>query len=241
MLHFLNIISILFIMKKILCILFFLFLPFSILDAFTLEEIQQHNNLSDCWMVFEGKVYDLTRYISEHVRYMDIEEWCGQDMTEDFKNKAGLGRDHKNSSYTLLDRYYIGDIGESNVDDIELHEIDDNSIETVVRPKEYSLIFPFLISLVAYWGSYFLIKRYKILGINIVKFNAFWNTILFLTLLVPALGFGIFMVIRTKKPELWDLEFDFTYWHVELSLVMGVLGINHFIQRLGIYLKQLKK
>ncbi len=76
---------------------------------------------------------------------------------------------------------------------------------------------------------------------GIKKFNAFWNTLLILLLLIPAFGFGIYMILRYRFPTLWDTSFDFMYWHVELSLVMGILGINHFIQRLKVYLLQLGK
>jgi hypothetical protein len=79
----------------------------------------------------------------------------------------------------------------------------------------------------------YILAKKKVLGLNVTKFNGFWNTILLVTLLIPAMGFGIFMMIRTQKPELRDIDFDFMYWHVELSLVMGFVAIYHFIQRFG--------
>ncbi|MDD2270490.1 MAG: hypothetical protein PHG60_02860 [Candidatus Dojkabacteria bacterium] len=104
----------------------------------------------------------------------------------------------------------------------------------IASTSPYNLIIPLLLSLALYWIPYFLVK-------NKVKFNAFWNTILILTLLIPSFGFGLFMMIRYKRPKLYDIDFDFMYWHVELSLAMGVLAISHFIQRFKIYLVQLKK
>jgi cytochrome b involved in lipid metabolism len=238
-------------MKKILLVAFFLLFPLSITYAYTLEDVQSHNTTEDCWMIFEEKVYDLSEYVLSHDKFMDIREWCGMDMTEDFKDKADLGRDHKDSSYDLLERYEIGEIEGTNEVELVDAEIvltedtgEDAQIteeEDVKKGSQYNLIIPLLISVVTYWGAYFLVKANKFFGISIVKFNAFWNTILLFTLLIPALGFGIFMMIRTQKPKLWDIDFDFLYWHVELSLVMGILGLNHFIQRLGIYFNQLKK
>jgi cytochrome b involved in lipid metabolism len=31
-----------------------------------LKELSSHNSASDCWVVFNGKVYDITNYISSH-------------------------------------------------------------------------------------------------------------------------------------------------------------------------------
>ena len=33
---------------------------------FTLEEVAKHDNEDDCWMVINGKVYDVTDYIDDH-------------------------------------------------------------------------------------------------------------------------------------------------------------------------------
>jgi ABC-type spermidine/putrescine transport system permease subunit II len=100
----------------------------------------------------------------------------------------------------------------------------------------YNLIIPLLTTLVIYWGSYFLFKKK-----NILKFNGFWNTILLLTFLIPSFGFGIFMMLRYNFTKLREIDFDFMYWHVELSVVMGAIALSHFIQRIKQYLVQLKK
>jgi len=240
-------------MKKILPLivvsLFFVFLFVDKAFAFTLNDVEKHNVTSDCWVVFDGSVYDLTKYIVNHDRYLDIREWCGKDMTEDFKSKAGVGRDHRVSSYSLLEQYNIGKIEEEKVEDItslvkkENEEIEENvenetSEEVKKEAKEYNMIIPFFVSVILYWSAYFLIKKQKNKGPLLMKFNAFWNTVLILTLLIPSFGFGVFMVIRTKNPNLYNIDFEFMYWHVELSLVMGAVAISHFIQRIVVYFKQ---
>lgn len=218
--------------------------------AYTVSDIEKHNTPSDCWVVFEDSVYDLTKYLSDHDRYLDIREWCGKDMTEDFKSKAGVGRDHRVSSYSLLEQYNIGKIEEEKVDDIipqgnkEIEEVDEkieneSSEEVKKEAKGYNMIIPFFVSCFLYWSAYFLIKKQKNRGPLLMKFNAFWNTVLILTLLIPSFGFGVFMVIRTKNPNLYNIDFEFMYWHVELSLVMGAVAISHFIQRFVVYIKQI--
>lgn len=39
------------------------------------------------------------------------------------------------------------------------------------------------------------------------------------------------MMLRYKFPTLYDIDFNFMYWHVELSVVLGIVSIMHFIQR----------
>jgi cytochrome b involved in lipid metabolism len=215
------------------------------LPVYTKEEVAEHDTPGDCWMSFEGAVYDLSEYVPDHDRYLDIRDWCGRDMTADFKDKAGEDRDHKASSYALLERYKIGTLkGDFDLVDAQVivdDVIQDTEVEEIApTSKDYNIVIPFVLTTVLYWGMYFLVKK-KILGLSILKFNGLWNTVLLLTLLLPAMGFGIFMMIRTKKPELWDIDFDFMYWHVELSLVMGFVATYHFIQRFRQYALQLKK
>ena len=215
--------------------------------TYTIDTISEHSTEQDCWMVFENNVYDLTNYIQNHDRFMDIREWCGKDMTVDFKTKAGEGIDHRTSTYSLLENYLIGEVGEEVVkeetpekvveeDVVETKDVEEETKTVIKNP--YNLLLPVLLTTIAYWGSYILVKK-KVF--TLTKFNAFWNTMLFLTLLIPSLGFGIFMMLRYQFTNLWDIDFDFMYWHVEISLVMGVLGINHLIQRLKVYLNQLTK
>ncbi len=231
--------------KTILISLAITFISFQGVYAYTNDEVSSHNTPSDCWVVFEEKVYDLTEYLNQHDVYLDIREWCGLDMTQDFITKAGIGIDHKYSSYSLLEQYYIGDITDEQKvvlynDTQQTSVTNDTSAEKkVVNSNPYNLVVPLLLSISLYWIPYIMIKKSNPGGIK--KFNAFWNSVLIFLLVVPALGFGIYMILRYKVPSLWNTNFNFMYWHVELSLAMGILGINHFLQRLKIYFSQVKK
>lgn len=196
-------------------------------------------------MVFEDRVYNITPYISQHDVFQDISDWCGRDMTQDFKDKDGLGEDHKRSSYSLLESYYIGDITEEDIVVVDNLSNSDSSVTSDIKEEKtnsttpYNIIIPLLLSISLYWLPYFLlIKRSK--KISLIKFNAFWNSILLILLLIPGLLFGVFMILRYKFTSLWNIDFNFMYWHVELSLVMGLLALNHFLQRIRIYFSQLK-
>jgi cytochrome b involved in lipid metabolism len=210
---------------------------------YTPEEVLEHNTPEDCWVIFEDSVYDLSEYLPDHDRFLDIREWCGKDMTEDFQTKADAGRDHKEFSYALLEDYNIGVLADEEVNtesedevSIQIMEVGDDTVVEEKNKGPYNLIIPLFFTLVFYWASYFIFKKK-----NIVKFNGFWNTILLLTFLIPSFGFGIFMMLRYNFTKLREVDFDFMYWHVELSVVMGAIALSHFIQRIRQYLVQLKK
>lgn len=207
-------------------------------QSYSESDISLHNKTSDCWVIYDRDVYDLTNYLSAHDRYLDIREWCGTDITEAFETKDDMDRDHKTSSYYLLENYKIGNIAEENIK--ETVEEDEVLEEDTKKSLPYNMILPLLLTTFVYWISYFLVKKNKLRGITIVKFNGFWNTLLILLFLIPSFGFGIFMILRYRFPSLYNITFDVMYWHVELSIVVGVIAISHFIQRFNIYTKQIK-
>ncbi|MEI7579413.1 MAG: cytochrome b5-like heme/steroid binding domain-containing protein [bacterium] len=92
---------------------FFMLLPVYAITSeaatsYTAAEVAKHVSSNDCWMSFQGNVYDFTSYLRSHDRYYDIRPWCGKDMTEAFKTKDGMNIDHRTSSYAMLTSYQIG-------------------------------------------------------------------------------------------------------------------------------------
>ena len=56
------------------------------LPKLTMAEVEQHNSEEDCWVVINGKVYDLTDFAEEHPASPEsIIELAGQDGTEAFE------------------------------------------------------------------------------------------------------------------------------------------------------------
>lgn len=217
--------------------------------AYTQLEVAQHNTKSNCWATYNDGVYDITTYLNIHnQKYSDITTWCGTDMTTDFDATPK----HRGEAATLLASFKVGTLivaeTQTSLSDTITPPIDtptgnsnSSAISTEVTPKSissvnpYNLIIPLLLGIVLYWGSLMIFKK------QLKQFNAFWNTILFLTFVIPSFGFGIVMMLQYKLPTLMDINFRFMYWHVEFSVFMGVLAISHFIRRLKIYLVQIKR
>lgn len=233
-------------LRKLLISLTILLISIQGIYAYTKDEVSQHNTTSDCWVIFEKGVYDLTEYLYQHDRYLNITSWCGTDITQAFITKDGTGRDHKGSSYSLLEQYKIGSIDKESNQVTPIAQEDNTTPIDTTRQEDtdsnstpYNILLPLLLSLSLYWIPYFIIKKNN--PTKMKRFNAFWNTTLLLFLLIPAFGFGVYMILRYKFPTLWEIKLDVMYWHVELSLVMGILGINHFLQRVRMYFMQLRK
>jgi len=70
--------------------------------AYTLADVSVHNNQSSCWMVMEGKVYDITKFLSSHPAGLSkIMKGCGIDATNMFNNVGA-------HSISMLSSGYLG-------------------------------------------------------------------------------------------------------------------------------------
>lgn len=59
-------------------------------SVYTMAQVQAANSKQKCWTVVDGKVYDLTSFVSEHpggeARILSL---CGKDGTQAFSNQHG--------------------------------------------------------------------------------------------------------------------------------------------------------
>jgi cytochrome b involved in lipid metabolism len=83
-------------------------------------EISKHNKQSDCWMLIDGKVYDITSYFGEHPGgNSNMSATCGTDATSAYMTKdpnassGSRGQDHSSKAKNLLSDYYLGDLNQS--------------------------------------------------------------------------------------------------------------------------------
>ncbi|XP_061991970.1 cytochrome b5 [Rosa rugosa] len=73
---------------------------------YTMQEASQHNTKDDCWIVVDGKVYDVSTYLDDHPGGDDvILATTGKDATDDFED-AG----HSKSAKELMETMCIGEL-----------------------------------------------------------------------------------------------------------------------------------
>lgn len=69
------------------------------------SEVAKHNSITDCWIIVDGKVYDVTDYIYDHPGGESILANAGGDSS------VGVhGPQHPPSMWDVLKLYYIGDL-----------------------------------------------------------------------------------------------------------------------------------
>jgi len=72
---------------------------------FTAKDVAPHNKHEDCWLIIDGKVYDLTSYVDKHVGGDAILRNAGKDSSKGFH-----GDQHPKKVHELLWEFYIGDL-----------------------------------------------------------------------------------------------------------------------------------
>ncbi|MCL7040934.1 hypothetical protein MKW94_009466 [Papaver nudicaule] len=82
-----------------------------IAEVYTLEEASKHNTKKDCWLILDGKVYNVTEYLDDHPGGDDVlVNATGRDAIEDF-DLVG----HSKSARELMENYLIGELDQPSV------------------------------------------------------------------------------------------------------------------------------
>lgn len=74
--------------------------------TYTMSEVSKHSTKESCWIVIEGKVYDVTSILSFHNKI--IQTRCGKDATEGFKTQGWTGGTHSEEAHKLRATKLIG-------------------------------------------------------------------------------------------------------------------------------------
>ncbi|KAF9610953.1 hypothetical protein IFM89_025986 [Coptis chinensis] len=72
--------------------------------VFTLAEVSEHDNSKDCWLVIDGKVYDV-KFLEDHPGGDEV-----RTPTDDFEDVG-----HSSSARAMMDEYYVGDFDTSTI------------------------------------------------------------------------------------------------------------------------------
>jgi cytochrome b involved in lipid metabolism len=72
------------------------------LPLYTLDEVSKHKDRSNCWIIIEGHVYDVGRFLDEHPGGEEVMlELAGMDATEGF-DQIGHSDDARDLLKTML-------------------------------------------------------------------------------------------------------------------------------------------
>ncbi|BFG13795.1 cytochrome b5 [Prunus yedoensis var. nudiflora] len=79
--------------------------------VFTLAQVSEHNTPKDCWLIINGKVYDVTKFLEDHPGGDDVLlSATGKDATDDFEDVG-----HSDNARDMLKDLYVGDIDASTI------------------------------------------------------------------------------------------------------------------------------
>ncbi|CAA7399788.1 unnamed protein product [Spirodela intermedia] len=77
----------------------------------TFEEVSKHNETKDCWLIIDGKVYDVTPFMDDHPGGDEVLlAVTGKDATNDFEDVG-----HSDAAREQMEKFYIGEIDASSV------------------------------------------------------------------------------------------------------------------------------
>ncbi|KAI9323521.1 hypothetical protein BX666DRAFT_1887762 [Dichotomocladium elegans] len=73
----------------------------------TPEQVAKHNSAKSCWVIVDGKVYDVTEFIRDHPGGDDlILEYAGKDVSAIMRDV--LEHAHSDAAYEILNDYCVG-------------------------------------------------------------------------------------------------------------------------------------
>ncbi|KAK8494188.1 hypothetical protein V6N12_067068 [Hibiscus sabdariffa] len=72
--------------------------------VFTFAQVSEHNHRKDCWLIINGKVYDVTKFLEDHPGGDEVLlSATGKDATDDFEDVG-----HSDSAIDMMDQYCVG-------------------------------------------------------------------------------------------------------------------------------------
>ncbi|KAJ8537884.1 hypothetical protein K7X08_014424 [Anisodus acutangulus] len=97
---------------------------------FTLSQVAPHKSKQDCWIIINGRVLDVTKFVEEHPGGEEVLiESAGKDATKDFEY---IG--HSKAAKNLLLKYQIGYLQGYKIQDDD--NLDTDSFKEPIKAKE---------------------------------------------------------------------------------------------------------
>lgn len=79
------------------------------LKVIPMEELGKHGTKTDCWVIIEGYVYNVTAYIDQHPAPEELlVKGCGKDVSIGWQTKGPANKPHSKKAALLLKKYLVG-------------------------------------------------------------------------------------------------------------------------------------
>ncbi|KAJ7547142.1 hypothetical protein O6H91_08G071600 [Diphasiastrum complanatum] len=86
--------------------------------VYSFQDVSVHNSSNDCWLIIDGRVYDVTRFLDEHPGGDEVLlAATGKDATQDFEDVG-----HSTSAIATMEEYYIGKVDTSSLPSNATHK-----------------------------------------------------------------------------------------------------------------------
>ena len=81
-------------------------------NAYTVDEVANHNTPKDCWLIINDKVYSVGSFLAEHPGGVyTITPYCGKEATKAFDTQdRGSRGGHSSRASAMLADYLVGSI-----------------------------------------------------------------------------------------------------------------------------------
>ena len=109
------------------------------------DEVAQHASETDCWIVIDGKVCNVTDYLNQHPGGAELLlAFAGKDATEEFTD---IG--HTPSAIQIRDSMVVGTIDKNELSKYQIQTPNTISINTATLTNPIRLLFVLLVAVFA--------------------------------------------------------------------------------------------
>lgn len=85
--------------------------------VYTAQQVAEHSQANDCWIVIEDKVYDVSNFLQAHPGGVErIIPHCGQDASTAFATQDGTGGTHSTMAHHQLASLQVGILAQGNAE-----------------------------------------------------------------------------------------------------------------------------
>ncbi|XP_065006601.1 cytochrome b5-like [Musa acuminata AAA Group] len=114
---------------------------------YTLAEVLTHNSPKDCWLIINGKVFDVTKFLEDHPGGEEVLlASIGKDASDDFED---IG--HSTTARAMMVEYCVGEIDVATIPKRvkytppkQPHYSQDKTAEFIIRLLQFLVPLAFL-------------------------------------------------------------------------------------------------